>query len=669
MKQCSRCGSDHSPGSPDCPAQRIDTLVGGRYLLESLIGIGGFGAVYRAVHVELGRAFALKLLVPPTSRQPGVAERFVREARVAASLEHPGIVGVTDFGTSEEGDPYLVMELLRGSTVQAHLQRFGGQLPPEETVTIAREALVALAAAHAHKVIHRDLKPENLFLSQIGSTVCLKILDFGLAKALDHATELTRSGEFLGTVAFASPEQLLDFRSVDARTDVYSLGATLYFLLTGATPAAGSSITEVIARIVRGEVERHPRKLAPATPQWLDHLIARALARDPSERFADGGDMLRELDRLATSTSDDGSFAPTVLSSAANSSATPERMTLANRGAGSLAAMENSKSRPRLRSFAIRILASALVIALATWLGMQGREGERREDDANPVPSSSHRVRLAAAELTIGSDAPEVDRAMDWCLELAGEHCRRELYAREEPPHAVRLAAFEIDREEVTNRALAEWLAETELVTISGTSVWLSGEPIADLHPEWSGLAQVDGRLVARAGREDLPVVQVTWFGAAQYCRSRGGRLPTEAEWERAARGLERRDFPWGNERPDCSRAVFGRSANGPCSAAGSGPVRADVAFGDRSPEGVHHLGGNVSEWVADSFVAPYPDCSSTPCENPLVEGNASRVVRGGNWEGLAEMTRAAGRGRRAPDQPSTQIGFRCAADLEEDSE
>ncbi len=671
--QCGRCGLDHSLGSPDCPARRVGSIVAGRYRLDQLLGVGGFGAVFHAVHLELERSFALKLLLAPHSRQPGVAERFVREARVAASLEHPGIVAVTDFGANPDGDPFLVMELLRGETVQERLHRSGDRLGIPEVLAIARQSLEALGAAHAQSVVHRDIKPENLFLVGSGTPARLKILDFGLAKALDRPNDLTKSGEFIGTVNFASAEQLLDFRSVDARSDVYSLGATLYYLLTGTPPARGGSTTEVIARIVRGDVERHPRERAPATPDWLDRLIARALARSPEERFGDASEMLCELDRTETVAGAKGDVEPTARLDAADATAmAPSELAVEEGGSeprrGTYGTLESwLGGRWKTSGWAVALVV-ALGSALWLWHGAWSPQaaGERADGGASAPPDGM--VSLETADLSIGSSLDEIEQAFSWCQELAGTECRRELYERERPRHAVRVGAFYLDRAEVSNGELAAWLAAVPAAEVVEERVLSGGRVLVDLHRGWSGVEQLDGAFRARDGWGDLPAVQVTWFGAAAYCRARGRRLPTETEWERAARGVEGRAFPWGAERPDCAWAVFGRGKGGPCSHLDAMPVGVLAATGDASPEGVLHLGGNVSEWVADAFAAPYPECSP-PCVDPFVEGQGPRVVRGGNWEGLAEMTRAAGRGRRAAEEPSTQIGFRCARGAEERAE
>src|SRR6476659_2725653 len=175
--ECPQCDRSHPRGSEACPARRVGTIVAGRYRLARLIGMGGMGAVYEAVHLELSQPVALKVLLTHLARDPETAERFRREAREAAALGHPGIVAVRDLGQEPDGTLFLVMELLEGESLASVVRR--GPLPIARAVAVTREALAALAAAHAHGIIHRDLKPENLFIARDER---VKILDFGLAK-------------------------------------------------------------------------------------------------------------------------------------------------------------------------------------------------------------------------------------------------------------------------------------------------------------------------------------------------------------------------------------------------------------------------------------------------------------------------------------------------------
>jgi formylglycine-generating enzyme required for sulfatase activity len=191
---------------------------------------------------------------------------------------------------------------------------------------------------------------------------------------------------------------------------------------------------------------------------------------------------------------------------------------------------------------------------------------------------------------------------------------------------------------------------------------------LADLFPTYGptyGLAYRHGRFEALLGFGRKPVTQVTWDGALRFCQAQGGRLPTEAEWEFAARGTEGRRFPWGEKEPACAEAVYGRGQGKVCASLGQGPVAVGQTPPDRTPLGVYDLGGNVQEWVMDRFEPHYRTCQP-PCVDPWVEDTpgstrGARVVRGGSWVHMAAVCRSAGRSQWQQDEAVTNIGFRCA--------
>ncbi len=272
-----------APGTPQDPAlMRLGRTVAGRYRVEALIGRGGAGAVYRARDLGEERDVALKLLYAHLAPSH-VAARFQREARLASALEHPGIVQIHDHGTAEDGSPFLVMELLRG--VSIHRLVNARQIPVPDAVGIALHALSALAHAHDAAIVHRDLKPGNLFLVAAGKGPRVKILDFGMAKVLTpDEPQLTRAGQVLGTPGFMSPEQLKDSSLVDPRTDIYGMGAVLYYMLVGRPPVRGRNMPETLRKLMTGQIHRHPRVYRDEIPESLDAVTARALDPSPLNR-------------------------------------------------------------------------------------------------------------------------------------------------------------------------------------------------------------------------------------------------------------------------------------------------------------------------------------------------------------------------------------------------
>lgn len=295
--RCRGCGTEHEVGSASCPLSRVGTTLAGRYRIERLLGYGGMGAVYVAENVSLGRKVAIKLLHQGMAARPDIVDRFRREARSVAGLRHDGFAHVYALDTDEAGQFFIEMELLEGDPVDRLIMT--GVVPIERCVAIIESALEALAVAHTAGLVHRDLKPENLFLRSDGK---VKVLDFGIARVTDDAQRLTGSGQFMGTLAYASAEQLRDASTVDARSDVYSFGATAFELVTRANVCGGGSYADVITRIMTDQIERSVRARRPDAPAWLDALIARALAADPAQRFADAGEMLAALRATRSST-------------------------------------------------------------------------------------------------------------------------------------------------------------------------------------------------------------------------------------------------------------------------------------------------------------------------------------------------------------------------------
>ncbi len=262
-----------------------------RYELLELIGEGGVGRVHRARDRETGQIVALKVL---REHSAGALERFEQEARVLADLGHPHVVRYVGHGVAASGDPYLAMEWLEGESLSARLAR--GRLRVGESLTLARRVADALAAAHALGVVHRDVKPSNLFLVD-GEASGVRVLDFGMATA-GWTSGVSRSGGLLGTPGYMAPEQARgEGGRVDARADVFSLGAVLFECLTGERAFSGAHLMAVLAQLLLGEAPR-VREHRPEVPAALDALVARLLAREPSSRPADGAALLAALEAL-----------------------------------------------------------------------------------------------------------------------------------------------------------------------------------------------------------------------------------------------------------------------------------------------------------------------------------------------------------------------------------
>ena len=281
------------------------------YEIQSALGAGGMGEVYRARDTRLDRMVAIKVLSPCITTDPSFLERFDREARAISQLNHPHICTLHDVG-QQDGAPVLVLEYLEGETLAARLAK--GSLPIQQAVTIGIQIFDALDKAHRQGIVHRDLKPGNVMLvGRSGSDPHAKLLDFGLAKsanpglaatggtlgvALTATSPLTAHGTLLGTLQYMAPEQI-EGRAADARSDIFALGAVLHEMVSGQRAFDGKSPASVIAAIL----ERNPPALSTLqtlTPPALDHIVARCLAKDPDERWQNAGDVMRELKWVAS---------------------------------------------------------------------------------------------------------------------------------------------------------------------------------------------------------------------------------------------------------------------------------------------------------------------------------------------------------------------------------
>lgn len=283
------------------------SVIAGKYRLEVPLGKGGMGAVWRATHIALGRAVAVKFVLASVSEAQVAThesiERFLREARSAAAVRHRNVVDVLDFG-DENGRPYLVMECLDGESLGQRIERAPSASLAEIVDWIA-QALGGLAAIHDAGLVHRDLKPANLFLARDADGVIAKVLDFGIARQTEGGgSTITHSMQTLGTPHYMSPEQVRSAKSVDARSDLYAIGVILYQALTGRLPFDGPSATAVIAAIVTDDPPR-VASLRPDLPKAIGDLVHRAMSRDPSQRFADARTLRQALMRAAQGISPD----------------------------------------------------------------------------------------------------------------------------------------------------------------------------------------------------------------------------------------------------------------------------------------------------------------------------------------------------------------------------
>ncbi len=284
---------------------RVGQLLAGKYRLEEVIGSGGMAHVYRATNTAIDRTVAIKILRREQVENPGVVERFLREARTANRVQHPHVVDVTDVGQDSDGSPFLVQEYLEGETLFDYAQRQGGKLSLPELSEIMGPVLSAVAEAHERGVVHRDLKPENVFLAGRRGRRIPKVLDFGISKVQSSEHELTAVGVMMGTPAYMAPELGVSSKDADARTDVWALGVVIFEMLSGKLPFEGESVGEVLLAVATTDAVKL-RDVQPDVPERISEIVAKCLRRNPDERYKNAAalayDLARALEEKAPGT-------------------------------------------------------------------------------------------------------------------------------------------------------------------------------------------------------------------------------------------------------------------------------------------------------------------------------------------------------------------------------
>jgi serine/threonine protein kinase len=402
------------PSENSQPAVTPGQIIGGRYLVGTLIGEGGMGLVCAATHLGLESPVAIKLIRPDLKHDAEFVERFLNEARRAAALRSEHVATVHDVGQLDTGEPYLVMERLEGVELETYL-RTTGPLEPRRAAELMLEACEGLAAAHAAGIVHRDLKPANLFLARRsdGKEV-LKILDFGISKAVTDDAPSSSTSRSLGSPWYMSPEQMLDASSVDFRADIWSLGVVLFELLTTKPPFDGQSVAEVCVKVLTGRVPS-PAELRPGLDRALEMIVLRCLQRDREQRYATVREL--ELDLQA------------FLANSANEQAVNEQAVNDERASdryGSLAPMSDEfdvvPQRRRRRSRALGIFGvTATVLLAAGTVGIAALETTKLDlktslalplsslepgPDALPLDKGNAPVTAAVVGPVVGEPAP-----------------------------------------------------------------------------------------------------------------------------------------------------------------------------------------------------------------------------------------------------------------------
>jgi serine/threonine-protein kinase len=658
--------------------------------------------VYKAYDPRFERLVAIKLLPAEFLHDPTFRARFEREAKTIAALEHIAIVPVYDFG-EEAGQPYLVMRYMPGGSLEDRLKK--GPLTLSAVSELYNRLAPALDVAHRQGIIHRDLKPGNILYDQHGSPC---ISDFGIAK-LSQASATLTAGMVVGTPAYMSPEQGEGASDLNGRSDVYALGAILFQLLTGRLPYQSDTPHGMIIQHITKPIP-DLRPLRPDLPPQVQAVLERAMAKPRDQRYATAGELAQAVAALLSTPAVHPAPASTLLAGAplTPGSTLPPGSALSPGSTLPASTLPAPSPSPAPRpAFPTRLprwlwagLAALLVLGLcgggALLLvllrpGILGVSALRPSASptsylaaTNPaLPAPSHTPLLPTAAVTqevipsntaILAVSPTATRTarpspthtltplpptptatfaplpanaalgdtwlspqdgMTLVYVPAGEFIMgsKDGYTEARPEHRVTLDAFWLDRSEVTNAQYALCVA----AGVCGLPYYQPVQKNTDYHSPTHAYH---------------PVIFVNWNDASAYCAWAGRRLPTEAEWEKGARGTDGRVYPWGNTPLECTLA------NSLDCLGGTAPVGGYPE--GASPYGALDMSGNVWEWVADWYSHNY--YATSPAANPPGPAAGSeRALRGGAWVTGWDTSRTFDRTHYSPDYRATFVGFRCA--------
>ncbi len=614
----------------------------GKYEILRLLGVGGMGRVYQARHRELETLVAIKIMAGNLSKDREAVERFKREAKAMARVQHPNAVRILDYGV-EQGDCYLIMEFLQGETLRERLARLG-RLPLETVVRYAEQVFAVLEFMHRQNITHRDLKPDNIFLARSEATgeEVVKVLDFGIAKIqTSTVVNMTTEGTMMGTPRYMAPEQCRG-AAIDGRADLYSMGVVLYEMCTGQPPFDGDSpITLALKQI--HEPPPLLRSLNPDIPEAVALVIHKALEKSPSDRFRTARDFSQALLEAANLT-------PRTLS-AGQPLASPDGMSSPEASKQDVPVIPRGATRPYgsepppaqvkpHSSWWVYALAGVVALGVLLVGGVQlTTRITSRPTPAVPLPPAAPAVPVALKDFVLIPAGTFVMGRNPGSDEFTPD---KRIPLDETPAHSVSVGAFYLAKYETTNAEYKRFLTAT-------------GHPPPQ---DWKQGSYPPGQ-------DDFPVIGVSWNDARAYCEwltksDPDGvrfRLPTEEEWEYAARGTDGRLFPWGDFwRDDMANTRQAFSAAQVLLL----PVNVEPNnTRDKSAFGIFGMGGNVCEWTASDFKV-YPGGNYRPTGRDL----ECKVYRGGHFASPVSDATTTSRKWRLPDTTREFLGFRVAADL-----
>ncbi len=676
----------------------------GQYEIMGQLGRGGMATVYQARQPGLDRFVALKILPADLAKTENFRLRFEREAKMIARLRHRNILTIIEDGR-QDNFLYLVMEYVEGGTLQ---ERLGWPQNLTYSTNIIMQVGDALAYAHQQGIIHRDIKPANILMAAEDWPL---LSDFGLAKMVEDSLHLTAGGASVGTPHYMSPEQAQG-QPADHRSDIYALGIVLYEAVTGQRPYPNENAVAIIFKQINEPVPP-PRSLRSDLPEAVEQVILKAIAKPPEDRYQCMADFLTDLHEASPHgpinvLQGRTKSSPLKTETASVSQSTkPSLASLMPRKRksrwgrvifGLLIVITIGLSlflfkddlKPLVRPI-INITSNQTVaetpLSLPTstsratsWSNSSNLEATETPLPPSPTvtasplpldtptiapvsPTSSAVVRplLSVTPLPTPSVSPTqiqisaIDQA-EMVFVPAGEFIMgsNTLGDDERPVHTVYLDDFWIDRYEVSNAQFDKFVTQTDYQTEAEKAGW--GWVWRD--SEWEEVNGADWRHPRGPGSQienkmDHPVVLMSWYDAEVYCQWAEKQLPTEAQWEKAARGPHPdRGYAWGNIF-DPAKANTNESAQG-----NTTPVGAFSPQGD-SLYGAADLTGNVAEWVADWYSSDY--YAQAPTSNPAGPDSGSyKILRGGSWLYDEVYGQTAFRHNIRPNYTYDFTGFRC---------
>lgn len=623
-------------------------LINPRVRLLRALDEGAMGTVWVAEHLTLHTEVAVKFVSTELLEQDDILERFQREARAAAQIKSPNVVQMLDHGVTDEGVPYIVMELLDGQTL-ADLLDQQEELGLYETALIVTQVARALAKAHVLGIIHRDIKPENIFLLEENEETSgmeeqqVKVLDFGIAKHVEVPESLTVPGMVIGTPGYMCPDQILDSKEVDQAADLWSLAVVAYVCLTGELPFYGETMAKLVGAHVKGEFTP-VSAVRTDVPETVDDFFCRAFDKNRDERFNTAVELATAFRDVCGLPSGRGTQPDDLSIGAPRKRAmSKEDIRVSRPSLGDIRSPFSSdgddvtaspvltvpKRSRKLTGLAVAGIGLAAGIAIVLTVDtMSSSEGTPASPSATVTAPESD-VRLPATGPWATIPAGKVVIGCD----TAG---RTDCDEHTTPAREVTLDSFRVGRREVT---VAEYrrCVEEEACTAAG----LTDDAVAC---SW-GAASADNN----------PLNCVSWEQADAYCRWAGGALPTEAQWEAAARGDDDRRYPWGDDDPICSHAVMKDDQGAGCGR--NNPWQVGSRPQGNGPHGTVDMAGNLREWTADWYAARLGP--ATPATGPST--GTERVIRGGGYQSDGLALRTYHREHLPPEARAADLGFRCA--------